>query len=62
MFSREGLIEDSNEVRRDGIFPILCAIYNKNITQHVERILNRIEDNFNRTFAGLKSMSQGFRI
>ena len=46
MFSREGLMEDSNEVRRGGIFLIslflelhyfdycLCAISNKNIIRY----------------------------
>ena len=30
--------------------------------QYVERILNQIEDTFNKTFAGLKSMHQGLKI
>ena len=31
-------------------------------SQHTERDLNKIEKTFNKTFSGLKSMHQGFRI
>ena len=30
--------------------------------QYVERILNQIENTFNKTFSGLKSMNQGLKI
>ena len=32
------------------------------MSQYAERILNKIEKPFNKTFAGLKCMLQGFRI
>ena len=33
----------------------------KGLTQHAQWILNKIENSFNRTFIGQKSMHQGFR-